>query len=387
MINRKNRNRVEDILTDDRLVEVIRGEAQMEGQEGDKSFCLAARIYRALLNSKKIQSPKHKELLGAKILRSIHAYRKRVLIIRLGIAAVLLLVVALPSLMVLNNESAIAVYVRRTPAINSVGFTKLILSGQKEIEINSSESEIDYSQSGNTIAINSTREVDQNVQNPEMVLNTLIVPYGSRTRITLSDNSIVWLNSGSKLIFPAKFTDDKREVFLEGEAIFEVSHDQKHPFYVATENLDVKVFGTVFNVSAYSDDSISSTVLVKGAVELKYQGKSLIGKSRMMMTPNMLVRYNPETELIEQSQIEPKLYTSWRDGYLIFKSQPLDEIVKKISRYYNVSVTLADPALERETFSGNLDLQNSAEDVLKLVAEIVNARIETRGSRIRITKI
>jgi ferric-dicitrate binding protein FerR (iron transport regulator) len=218
-------------------------------------------------------------------------------------------------------------------------------------------------------------------------MNTVIVPYGKRAQITLSDNSKIWLNSGSKLIYPACFATNKREVYLEGEAIFEVSHNKKHPFIVITADLDVRVLGTVFNVSSYRDDQTTSTILESGSVELNYKSNSVFGRSKELMVPGMLAIYNPEQGNVEQSKVNTRHYTSWRDGYFIFEKQPLGGILKKISRYYNVSVRLSDEELGKETFSGNLDLKNSPDQVLKIIAELISAKVENIDNQIVITRI
>jgi ferric-dicitrate binding protein FerR (iron transport regulator) len=225
------------------------------------------------------------------------------------------------------------------------------------------------------------------VEDRKPVINAVIVPYGKRTRVTLSDQSVVWLNSGSRLVFPAKFGKQKREVYLEGEAIFEVAHDSAHPFHVLTESLNVKVLGTVFNISAYRDDSLTSTVLVMGSVELSYPGKGLFRNSGCRMAPGMLVSYDPGTGNIQSSEVDTRLYTSWRDGYLIFHKQPLINILKKISRYYNVEIRLEDPVLGNETFSGSLDLKTTAPDLLEVVTEIIHARVEDVDNQIIIKRI
>jgi ferric-dicitrate binding protein FerR (iron transport regulator) len=220
-----------------------------------------------------------------------------------------------------------------------------------------------------------------------MVYNTVIVPYGKRTQITLSDNSSVWLNSGSKLIYPARFAAEKREVYLEGEAIFEVSHNKQQPFMVITHDIEVKVLGTVFDISTYTDDATSSTILESGSVEMKYNNNSLLSSAKITMVPGMMAVYDPIEKTVKQTQVNTKLYTSWREGYFVFERQSLGEILKKISRYYNVSIQLNDQSLADETFTGPLDLRNSATQVLEIIAELINAKVENIDNQIIITRI
>lgn len=383
----KNINmKAEDILTNEELANGIRDGMEPKSQHFSADFILASNIYTAIKKHKKNLTPKEKELIGKKIAKSIATYQRRNLVLRISAAAIFLVLVGISSLIIINPGPSIKAFAESNRITPTGEFTRLILSGKEEIQINAEDSKIEYAKDGNTIEIGLTEKITQEIKNTELVINTVIVPYGKRTKVTLSDNSTIWLNSGSKLVFPARFQKEKREVYLEGEAIFEVSHNPKHPFYVVTRNLDVKVLGTVFNVSAYADDALTSTVLVSGSVELQYPGRALLGKSKVVMSPNMIATYNPETRTIEQTTINPGLYTSWRDGFLIFERHPLGEIIKKISRYYNVSVKLNDPALADETFSGNLDLRNSAPQVLEIIAEIIDANIETHENQLIITK-
>jgi ferric-dicitrate binding protein FerR (iron transport regulator) len=286
----------------------------------------------------------------------------------------------------MNKEPEISVFARNNQSVPLTGNTRLILSGKEEIQINSAESKIAYTGNGNEIQIDSSR-VKQDVDGDKMVYNTVIVPYGKRTRITLSDNSSVWLNSGSKLIYPARFATEKREVYLEGEAIFEVSHNKQQPFMVITHDIEVKVLGTVFDVSAYADDATSSAILESGSVEMKYKANSLLSQSKVKMVPGTMAVYDPIAKTVKQTQVNTKLYTSWREGYFVFERQSLEEILKKISRYYNVSIQLNDQSLANETFTGPLDLRNSATQVLEIIAVMINAKVEKTDNQIIITRI
>jgi ferric-dicitrate binding protein FerR (iron transport regulator) len=290
------------------------------------------------------------------------------------------------TIITVNKESEISVFARNNQSVPLSGNTRLILSGEEEIQINSAESKIAYAGNGKEIQIDSNH-VRQVVEDNKMVYNTVIVPYGKRTQITLSDNSSVWLNSGSKLIYPARFAAEKREVYLEGEAIFEVSHNKQQPFMVITHDIEVKVLGTVFDISTYTDDATSSTILESGSVEMKYNNNSLLSSAKITMVPGMMAVYDPIEKTVKQTQVNTKLYTSWREGYFVFERQSLGEILKKISRYYNVSIQLNDQSLADETFTGPLDLRNSATQVLEIIAELINAKVENIDNQIIITRI
>lgn len=369
--------RAEDILTDERLANQI----EQTGMPVSEEFVLASEIQTAIQAKKKSFDANQKELLGQKINRSIRNDKRRKLVGTISSAAVLLLLVGITVFFQLNTVSdfrSLAQNNHELPGSN----TRLILSGKEEIEINTDDSQIEYAGGGNLIRIDAADKVNQLVSEDEVPINTVIVPYGKRTRITLSDNSTIWLNSGSKLIYPARFNKDKREVYLEGEAIFEVSYDAAHPFYVSTRDLEVKVLGTVFNVSAYADDATTNTILESGSVELSYKGNSLFGRSHEKMVPGMLAVLDPSLGTVRQSRVNTKFYTSWREGYLVFDHESLESIIKKVSRYYNVSVELKDQDLGLETFSGPLDLKKSADQVFRIIAEIIDMNVEIDENKI-----
>lgn len=371
--------KAEDILTDDNWTK--------QQEDENEAINQARQIALAIADGKVNLEAKQKVELGRKVSASIETYKRRKLIARYSYAAVFLLMVGISVFFQQNSESDIKSFALKNDLRTISGNTRLILSGEKEVLINSDESKIEYQGDGNEIRIDATEDVKQKVDNNEPVMNTVIVPYGKRAQITLSDNSKIWLNSGSKLIYPARFASDKREVYLEGEAIFEVSHNKKHPFIVITSELDVKVLGTVFNVSSYKDDKTTSTILESGSVELNYKSNSIFGRSKELMVPGMLAIYDPQKGDVKQCKVNTRHYTSWRDGYFVFEKQPLGAILKKVSRYYNVSIRLSDEELGQETFSGNLDLKNSPDQVLKIITELISAKVENIDNQIVITRI
>ena len=385
----KNKNwekKAEDILTDDFLVEELRNKNQSTNLLIEEEFKLANDILDMVSENSGTFDRSQKELLGKQILHTISSAKRRSLIIRISTAAVFLLLIGITTFLTMNKETEISVFARNNQSVPLTGNTRLILSGKEEIQIHSDQSKIAYTGNGKEIQVDSSH-VQQVVEDDKMVYNTVIVPYGKRTQITLSDNSSIWLNSGSKLIYPARFAAEKREVYLEGEAIFEVSHNKERPFHVITRDMEVKVLGTVFDISAYTDDATSSTILESGSVELKYKTNSLLSQSTVTMVPGMLAVYNPIEKTVKQTQVNTKLYTSWREGYFVFERQTLGEILKKISRYYNVSIQLNDQSLANETFTGPLDLRNSATQVLEIIAVMINAKVEKIDNQILITRI
>jgi ferric-dicitrate binding protein FerR (iron transport regulator) len=386
MKNKFSKKKAEDILSDDFWLVQQQKENQPENLLlADDETQLAIDIRNTVSEKDATLSHSQKVLLGKRIKQTISTYKRKKIIFRISTAAAILLLIGIFTILTVNKEPEIVAFARYNQSASLTGNTRLILSGKEEIQVSSDESRIAYAGNGKEIQVDSDR-VQQVVEGDE-VYNTVIVPYGKRTKITLSDSSSVWLNSGSKLVYPARFARDKREVYLEGEAIFEVSHNKEHPFHVITHDVEVKVLGTVFDLSAYNDDKITSTILESGLVEMKYNTNSILSTSKVRMVPGMMAVYNPEEKDVKQTKVNVKLYTSWKDGYIACEKQSLGEIVKKISRYYNVSIQLNDQSLKNEIFTGNLDLRNSAVQVLAIIAEFINIKVEKTNNQIQINRL
>lgn len=158
---------------------------------------------------------------------------------------------------------------------------------------------------------------------------------GEKQMITLSDSTSVILNSGSLLIYPKEFQGSRREVYLTGEAIFDVSKDVEHPFIVKTPDFSVKVHGTLFNVSSYPDAENSYATLKEGSVSVLANDSD-----EYLLSPNQTLCYNRDTHRVTVEQSDVADIFSWKDGCLCFKSASIHSIIGTIERYYGVHVYL-----------------------------------------------
>lgn len=378
--------RAEDILSDDALSEsLIKGAIQANEFQEEELF-LADRIHQAVGAGRIGLGQDQKNLLDRRIIDSINRSKRNRTFAWIGSAAALLVTIGLTFFFQLNSRSDISDFASTISAKPESDFTQLMLSGKKVIQIDAQESKIAYSSNGKEVKIDAQEKVEQSVDAEVASYNTVVVPYGKRSQITLSDNSTIWLNSGSKLVYPVHFADNKREVFLDGEAVFEVTPDKSHPFHVVTRNMEIKVLGTVFDLCAYSDDSTVNTVLERGSVELNYKRGSLFGPTKEKMVPGMLAVYDLADKTLIQKKVNTKDYSSWRYGYLVMEKKSLGSIAKKLSRYYNVSIEIESPELADETFSGYLDLRNSATQVLSLISEMMDIELEQTDHLIKIRK-
>jgi ferric-dicitrate binding protein FerR (iron transport regulator) len=169
---------------------------------------------------------------------------------------------------------------------------------------------------------------------------------GTRTKIELPDGTEVWLNDGTTFRYPESFSGKKREVFVDGEAYFEVESNPKNPFVVNNPMMNTEVTGTRFNINAYSADKYFEATLVQGKVSLKKNNQTF------EMKPGEQVQFDAQNEKIVQKNIATENATAWIDGKLIFTDEKLGIAIKKIGRWYNVEIILADPTLNDYLLTG-----------------------------------
>jgi ferric-dicitrate binding protein FerR (iron transport regulator) len=371
MKNRPNL-KAEDILIDENFAQPALLETSENIEGTDKSDIQAAsQIYSFLTSGKSAFPETEKEQTKSRIKASVRKLKWKRQLVRISAAAAVLVICVLTGIWYsqMNSTSEIVKYAQTLIGAIPDHDTRLILQDGQEVRISKEESQIRYSENGKNITIGTVRKVVQEITYKKPGYNTVIVTYGKRIFVTLSEGTKVWLNSGSKLIYPAIFSENKREVYIDGEAVFEVTHSEVKPFYVKTHDFDVKVLGTVFNVSAYADDKYSSTVLKQGKIELSYKGNAILTKKKLTILPGARAVFDPDKNAFSQQQVNPRDYMSWHDGYLNFSSEKLISILKILTRYYNVEILLQNVRLQNETFSGNLDLKHSPAEVLDIIAQ------------------
>ncbi len=257
----------------------------------------------------------------------------------------------------------------------------LVLSDSRVVALESQNSKIEYLRNSKSIRIDSIQEVNQSLQTSKNRFNTLIVPYGRRSEITLADGTKIWMNSGSKLVYPSTFASGAREVYLEGQAYFDVSPDKSNPFYVMTKDVKIEVLGTEFDVSAYEDEIGTQAVLAEGSVSLSANKSNIFNRVKTVMTPGTKATYNLQGDKLRTQRVNVEEYTSWKDGYLVLKSEHLDSIVKRLSRFYKVDIVLKDAKIAKETFSGTLDLADSVDQVLEAIAVTTSLTLNYKERR------
>jgi transmembrane sensor len=215
------------------------------------------------------------------------------------------------------------------------------------------------------------------------VFNTLIIPAGGEYKITLSDGTKVWLNASSQLKYPTQFSNNKREVFLEGEAYFEVTHNPKKPFEVHTSGITTKVFGTEFNVMAYNDEPNIQTTLVNGSVEV--QNNATSGKS-IMLKPGLQANLNKGSNSLDAKAVNTYIYTSWKDGVFFFNNENMESIMRKLSRWYNVKITFDSESTKEILFFGKVKRYENINSILNMIKKTEEVTYSTENNQIIIRK-
>ncbi len=206
--------------------------------------------------------------------------------------------------------------------------------------------------------------------------HTLQVPRGGEYKIVLDDGTEIWLNSASELKYPAHFVGNERRVCLVGEAYFQVARNEAAPFIVETRDMDVKVLGTSFNVSAYEDEENSHATLVEGRVEVddKVNGEKVTltpGEQALLQGKEMVVR-----------EVNTKLYSMWRLDRFTFASEDMEGVIRKLSRWYNVNFFFSNSSMKQKRFTGSLPKYSDISQVLRMIEMTTDIKFQVKGNTI-----
>ena len=196
--------------------------------------------------------------------------------------------------------------------------------------------------------------------------------------MTLADGTVVWLNAGSVLKYSDKFNERNRKVILSGEAYFEVTKKEKAKFTVQTCGYDVVVKGTKFDVSAYPEDSVVTTALMEGIVEIHR------GEQRIEMTPGEFVKLDMATGKITRTRNDVKQWKAWSENRIEFEDITLKELVAKLSRQYDVNISLESEQVGAKRFRISLRNRETIGEVMAALQEIIPITVERRGKDIYI---
>lgn len=230
---------------------------------------------------------------------------------------------------------------------------------------------------------NITYTVNAKRLSAEITKNVLTTPKGGTFQIQLPDGSKVWLNAASSLSYPTAFIGKERVVELNGEAYFEVAHNESQPFKVKTSNQEVEVLGTHFNVNSYADEAVVKTTLLEGSVRVRLtEGVKQI--EEVVLKPGQQ-SLNDRFLVVQQADLRQVM--GWKNGDFIFKRAPLDKVMRELSRWYDVEVEYVSDIKINRTYSGFISRTKNLSAVLKMLKSTGQIKFEIEGKKIKVIEI
>lgn len=278
-----------------------------------------------------------------------------------------------------NRNDAINYYAIPSVDVKQQENIQLILPGNKTLQLEEDNAELVYDKQGKLNILGDTIEEEQE-QASKIQLNQLLVPYGKTSSIILCDGTKVWINSGSRLIYPAVFNKKQREIFVDGEIYLEVAQNKSIPFVVKTNRLEVEVLGTIFNVQAYGEMNTESIVLAEGSVAVRSADR----KEKVCLIPNQMYAYEKGTGAFDVRTVDIYDHICWKYGFLHFDSEKISTVLEKLARYYNVAINYDAEMIKDVLVTGKLDMKENLNDVLNSIALTAPIRFEVDGNKVNV---
>lgn len=356
----------------------------LENPEEEETICHLKNILQSLKTKDHSLTDSEKKEILEKILINIEQPKKPTKLRRLPLkfgryAALLVIAFGLGSYFILewDTKEDFSFENIRTTSIDSLTETQLILNSGEQLLISNNKSTVKYTRSGEVIVNDNDTLSTPKTAERATSLNQLIVPFGKRSKISLSDGSVVHLNAGSRFVFPEKFNGNDRKVFLDGEAFFEVVSKVDQPFIVKTleKEYEIEVVGTKFNVSAYASDKHILAVLTEGEVHINKAINSFYSK-KTKLKPGELATWDKADKGITVATVNTDDYTLWMEGILQFESQSVYDVAQKIERFYNIQINLEETLANEIRISGKLDLANNVEKTLANFAVVSALKLD-----------
>ena len=217
--------------------------------------------------------------------------------------------------------------------------------------------------------------VDTAAALPEVKYNEILVPRGATYTLVLADGTEVFLNAETRMRFPDRFTGGTREIFLDGEAFFDVRRDERHPFVVRAGDVSVRVLGTTFNVRAYADANTSAT-LVSGSVRFTSEGDSVV------LRPGQQCELNAMNRRLSVREADVMSVLAWKDGDFVFRDEPLENVMEEVARWYDVDVVYASDELRTRKVYLYMDRPDTVEYMLEQLTLLGGVDYEIMDNRI-----
>lgn len=204
------------------------------------------------------------------------------------------------------------------------------------------------------------------------------VPSGQTQSVLLPDSTTVTMNSGTVLIYPKVFGKNTRNIYLNGEAVFSVKKDEAKPFIVKTKDMNIRVLGTVFNVSSYAENEYTATTLKSGSVSVSLSD-DLSGF--IVLTPNEQLVYNKHTKTSSVKNVDVDKVLAWQEGTLIFQDITINELTQMLERKYGIDIYMNTDKYQKERVTAKFEKVDNYKDVFEVLAQIIpdfNYKIEEK---------
>ena len=243
-----------------------------------------------------------------------------------------------------------------------------VISEDKEITVTGEKDRLVY-----------TSSEGKNVD--EIRFNELEVPRGGEYKVRLADGTLVYLNSATRMKYPVKFDEKERKVYLSGEAYFEVAKDPERPFFVEMEGVEVRVYGTSFNVNTHQEGNIQ-TVLVKGSIGVKVLSSGM----ESVIRPGQMAEFKQGSRKIDVKEVNVAVYTDWKDGIFRFENQRLEDILTVLSNWYDVDVFYQTASVKELHFSGYMERYKDVSVILEAITLSTGVTFSIQGKTIVVSK-
>ena len=279
---------------------------------------------------------------------------------------------------VLTEQMAAQIQPGSAKAILTLGDGRQVALDKKPIEllVNKQQMVTGDSATLNYSIVLPASETEQ-IQRQEVAeYHTIEVPAGGEYHLVLADGTKIWLNAESSLVFPVEFSGNKRQVILKGEAYFQVAHDRQKAFVVVTDDIEVKVYGTEFNINTRVADYVQTT-LVRGAVSIKTERSA-----EKMLKPGQLAQFDRLIGETEIKNVDVSNYIGWKSGVYIFEDKSIEQIMDELSLWYDIEVFFRNNISRNRHFSGSLPRYREIDDMLKVIEKTSHVRFEVKGKTI-----
>nr|WP_319569835.1 FecR family protein [uncultured Draconibacterium sp.] len=299
-------------------------------------------------------------------------------------AAIFLIPIAIGSYILFqefSSQAEVETVVEIAPGIKKA---QLILGNGERIDLSNEEQQIEIkgkaivakTQNQSLSYVVSAKDDD----NRALEYNQLLTGTGEEYKLVLSDGTTVWLNSKTKLKYPTQFASNLRVVELEGEACFEVTKNANAPFIVKTGKMDVEVLGTTFNITAYNDAPTIKTTLIEGKVKIRTEGQTDENKA-VIIKPNDQAAFNTSTNDITVNTVDAQVYIAWTKGLFAFDEASLEDIMTRLSRWYDLDVSFEENEARFSKFSGRLPRFEDCNVILRMIEKTTNIKFSIEQNK------